>query len=250
MGFLAITSALPSHEQLQSKQSTFERAQSFIRHMEHSDTFNATEQYISTAGEHRFIPPLPADLRGPCPFLNAAANHGYIDRSGYTTTYEVVAVAVDSFGMGKDLATFLALYAAVTQGEVTSFSIGGAPSPSQAARFPGQYMLGGGLSSSNLEGDGSPLTLDTCVKETGSSSRLAYFAQLLSQNEHLKHVNFDMPTLADFRATRIKDSIANNKFYYYGPTMALIMQPMIYSFIVYLQITLLITRPVIFQKKS
>lgn len=215
-GFLAVTLAL-------ELQSPFERAQSFIRHMHDSDIFNATEQHVSTTGEHRFIPPSSTDLRGPCPFLNAAANHDYIDKSGYTTTYEVVAATVDIFGLGKDLATFLAVHAAVTQGEVTSFSIGGAPASLQAARFPGQFVLGAGLSSDNLEEDVSPLTANIYMT-TSSSSRVAHFEHLSSMNEPL------IPRLADFRATRNRDGIAKNKSYFYGPFTALIMQPMTYSF--------------------
>jgi hypothetical protein len=37
-------------------------------------------------GEHSFIPPdfSAGDQRGPCPGLNALANHGYIARNGVT----------------------------------------------------------------------------------------------------------------------------------------------------------------------
>jgi Peroxidase, family 2 len=37
-------------------------------------------------GEHSFIPPNfnAGDQRGPCPGLNALANHGYIERNGVT----------------------------------------------------------------------------------------------------------------------------------------------------------------------
>jgi len=126
--------------------------------------------------------------------------------------------------MGKDLATILAVYAAVTQGEVTSFSIGSAPVLSQAARFPGQYVLGAGLSASNL-GDVSPLTADTYMM-TSSPARLAHFEHLMSLDED---ANWDIPILADFRAIRNRNGIAQNKSYFYGPVTALIMQPMTYS---------------------
>lgn len=47
--------------------------------------FNAKEQYVSTSGVHRYIAPDFANgaQRGPCPGLNALANHGYLPRSGY-----------------------------------------------------------------------------------------------------------------------------------------------------------------------
>lgn len=36
--------------------------------------FDAASQYISTTGDHAFVPPGPGDQRGPCPGLNAMAN--------------------------------------------------------------------------------------------------------------------------------------------------------------------------------
>lgn len=38
--------------------------------------FNAAEQYVSNAGSHAFVASGPNDQRGPCPALNAMANHG------------------------------------------------------------------------------------------------------------------------------------------------------------------------------
>ena len=40
--------------------------------------FNPSQQYIDVTGAHSFIAPTATDLRGPCPALNAAANHGYV----------------------------------------------------------------------------------------------------------------------------------------------------------------------------
>lgn len=41
-------------------------------------TDNNTDQLVSVSGEHEFIKPGPGDIRGPCPGLNAASNHGYL----------------------------------------------------------------------------------------------------------------------------------------------------------------------------
>ena len=40
----------------------------------------------TVSGSHKFIPPnfQAGDQRGPCPGLNALANHGYIGRNGVT----------------------------------------------------------------------------------------------------------------------------------------------------------------------
>lgn len=52
--------------------------------------FNATAQYVSTTGEYAFVAPVnvntdTGDQRGPCPGLNAMANHGYIPHNGVAT---------------------------------------------------------------------------------------------------------------------------------------------------------------------
>ena len=44
-------------------------------------TFNE-DQLIDVTGEHAWAPPGAGDLRGPCPGLNALANHGYFPRNG------------------------------------------------------------------------------------------------------------------------------------------------------------------------
>jgi hypothetical protein len=42
--------------------------------------FNADLQHVSTTGDHAFVAPdfAAGDVRGPCPGLNAMANHGYL----------------------------------------------------------------------------------------------------------------------------------------------------------------------------
>ena len=39
-------------------------------------------QLIDVTGEYAWVAPGPDDLRGPCPGLNALANHGYFPHSG------------------------------------------------------------------------------------------------------------------------------------------------------------------------
>ena len=45
---------------------------------------------IDITGKHAFKSPSRNDQRGPCPVLNALANHGYISRDGVTSFAEVV----------------------------------------------------------------------------------------------------------------------------------------------------------------
>lgn len=44
--------------------------------------FNAKTQYISNTGQYKWVKPGPSDQRGPCPGLNAFANHNYIPHNG------------------------------------------------------------------------------------------------------------------------------------------------------------------------
>jgi len=45
---------------------------------------------VDISGQHAFKAPRDRDRRGPCPGLNALANHGYISRTGITSFAEVV----------------------------------------------------------------------------------------------------------------------------------------------------------------
>jgi len=235
---LALTTTAPSLPNLthddnaRHTPTVHERAQSILHQKQLHETFNATEQRVSTTGRHQFIAPSSTDLRGPCPFLNAAANHGYIDRSGYTTAWEVISVAVNVFGMGTDLATFLSSYAAIVHGDSIAFSIGGTSVKWQAATSAGQHTRGTGFSGSHnsMECDGSPISSDAFGKQTRFGARVEHLKQLFGLHQHSRDANFDMPTLTDFRAVRQAHSIAENKFFFNGPFTGLIMQPASYSF--------------------
>ena len=57
--------------------------------------FNATAQYVSNKGTHAFNPPSnvntqTGDQRGPCPGLNAMANHGYLPHNGVATIQQFI----------------------------------------------------------------------------------------------------------------------------------------------------------------
>lgn len=59
---------------------------------------------------HQFVAPTDLDIRGPCPGLNAAANHGFLSRSGITNYSELVDAVQNVYNMGYDLANFLAVF--------------------------------------------------------------------------------------------------------------------------------------------
>jgi hypothetical protein len=110
--------------------------------------FDAASQHVSTTGTHKFVAPGPNDARGECPGLNAMANHGYLPHNGVATITQFIDACQTVFGMGLDLATFLATYGAVVDGTLTSWSINGKP------------HTGIGGSHGNYETDSSPLKSD------------------------------------------------------------------------------------------
>ncbi|PWN51383.1 hypothetical protein IE53DRAFT_52592 [Violaceomyces palustris] len=90
--------------------------------------FNADEQLVDIYSEaHRFQPPGPNDIRGPCPGLNLLANHGYLNRNGVTTLTQGIDAINRVFGVGYDLALALNAYAVVFNGNLLdlTWSIGG-----------------------------------------------------------------------------------------------------------------------------
>jgi hypothetical protein len=107
--------------------------------------FNAAAQYVDVGpgSGHEWQAPGPNDLRGPCPGLNAFANHKFIPKNGFATIQQFVDATERVVGMSADLAAFLALYGAVIDGSGTGWSIGGTPPASL------KYPLGGGNGISN-----------------------------------------------------------------------------------------------------
>jgi hypothetical protein len=52
--------------------------------------FDAAAQYVDTSGAHAWKAPGKTDQRGPCPGLNALANHGYIPHNGIGTITQFI----------------------------------------------------------------------------------------------------------------------------------------------------------------
>lgn len=72
--------------------------------------FNAEDQFVDvTKGSgHAFKAPRESDIRGQCPGLNAAANHGFLPRNGIANTQQTTEGLAAAYNMAPDLAIFLA----------------------------------------------------------------------------------------------------------------------------------------------
>lgn len=187
--------------------------------------FDAAAQHIDVSGAHAFVPPGHGDLRGPCPGLNALANHNYLPHDGVATISQFVDATNKVFGMGVDLATFLSVYGAVMDGDLTSWSIGGPPGSSLTLGLLSQPQ---GISGSHnkYETDGSPTRGDLYQYGNDYLVQLSQFKDLYGSAD-----TYDLDVLNTFRAKRNAQSKANNPYYFYGPFSGIAVQPAAYTFI-------------------
>ncbi|KAG6985309.1 hypothetical protein G7Y79_00116g101790 [Physcia stellaris] len=71
--------------------------------------FDPVAQKVSTTGTHAWVAPKSGDQRGPCPGLNALANHGYLPHNGVAdipTIIQAVNTVVVIKRMAVDLGSF------------------------------------------------------------------------------------------------------------------------------------------------
>jgi len=187
-------------------------------------TFDEKAQLVNVGkgSGHEWQAPRSTDLRGPCPGLNAFANHGFLPRNGYATISQFVDATTKVVGMGPDLAGFLAVFGAAIDGSGTAWSIGGTPAPGVG--------LGNGLSGSHnkYESDNSPTRPD--LYEYGNDYKVVIkqFQQLMDLT---KDDSITLDTLTKFRSQRFDDQIANNPYFFNGPFTGVVVQPAAYTFI-------------------
>ncbi|KAF2173836.1 hypothetical protein M409DRAFT_62077 [Zasmidium cellare ATCC 36951] len=181
--------------------------------------FDANLQRVSNSGANRFIAPGRNDARGPCPGLNALANHAYLPRNGVATIPQFQYATNKVFGMAPDLAAFLAVYGAVVDGTLTQWSIAGTP------------HIGIGGSHGNYEADSSPLRAD--LRQYGSNTRLimSQFQNLYNRQPNARTANYNLEVLRSFREHRFNESIAKNPVFFYGPFAGNIVTQAAFTFI-------------------
>jgi len=191
--------------------------------------FDAKKQYINvTKGSgHEYVAPSGDDLRGPCPGLNAFANHNFLPHDGYATIQQFIDVTEQVVGMGSDLSTFLAVYGAAIDGDLQAWSIAGTPSLAQGGPTG---ILGHGLvgSHNKYEGDASPTRPDLYEAGNDYITESDQFQELVNA---CRGGEITMDCLTDFRSYRNDVQIANNKYYFYGPFTGILVQPAAYTFI-------------------
>jgi hypothetical protein len=191
--------------------------------------FNAKAQYINvTKGSgHEYVAPGPNDLRGPCPGLNAFANHNFLPHSGYATVAQYIDATTKVVGMGPILALFLSALGGAIDGDLVSWSVAGKPSLAQGGAT-GQ--LGNGLigSHNKYEGDASPTRPD--LYQTGNNWKIQadQFQDLIN---HSPGGVVTLDSLTSFRSDRFDKQKETNPYFFNGPFTGVLVQPAAYTFI-------------------
>ncbi|THV65359.1 hypothetical protein D6C91_09130 [Aureobasidium pullulans] len=157
---------------------------------------------------YTFQAPGAGDSRGPCPGLNLLANYGYLPRNGYVNFGQVLDATARGFNMGTDLATVLATFAVLANGDLVteSFYLGSGPG-----------SVGGLNRHSTVEADISPNREDYYLG-CGDNHHLS--SRLFQQNVAFAKAGsgkFDMQTMAQQYSASADFSKANNPFLYAFP---------------------------------
>ncbi|PSK42079.1 hypothetical protein B9Z65_3993 [Elsinoe australis] len=171
---------------------------------------------------HRFIAPGPNDIRGPCPGLNAAANHGFLARDGITTYDELVDAQQNVYNVGYDLANLLALLGlTLTDGDIITEKLSiGCDATTRTSFNPTLTGSQPGLDGHNkFEADSSLTRNDYFL---GGGDNYKFNGTLFTQMASTCKGNFDLTNLAQYRYDRYQDSLKRNPNFYFGPLSLLL----------------------------
>ncbi|CAF0978072.1 unnamed protein product [Didymodactylos carnosus] len=165
--------------------------------------------------KHPFRPPGATDVRGPCPGLNTAANHGYINRSGIVGIDEVVKGLTTMYNIGEDLAVILAVTNTFFLGnpETGKFSIG--HSSDETGAFMG--IIPGGLNEHNtLELDAS-LTRNDYDLANGDnwSFNGTLYGMMHEVAKETSNGLYTIEAIAAYRRKRYQQSRRDNKKFFF-----------------------------------
>ncbi|KAH7082028.1 Chloroperoxidase [Paraphoma chrysanthemicola] len=190
---------------------------------------------IEVTGRYAFQAPRAADQRGPCPGLNALANHGYISRDGITSFTEVVNAINQVYGMGVELALVLGIMGTVWTGNPLSldpgFSIGGPGPDNLLGNALGLIGDPRGLQGSHnwIESDSSLTRDDLYVTGNAWTMNMTLFRDFYDRADENGVLSMDL--LADQAARRWAYSVAHNPDFYYGPVTGMVARNAGYLFL-------------------
>ncbi|CAI9630628.1 unnamed protein product [Alternaria burnsii] len=173
---------------------------------------------------HAYTPPGPNDIRGPCPGLNAAANHNFLSHDGITNFQELVDAQQNVYNVGYDLAVLLAVLGIEAGGDVLSGRLSiGCDATSRTATLP---ILGTqpGLDGHNKFEADSSLTRNDFFLADGDNYSFngTLFAEMKAVADKVSGGNFDRNALAAYRSQRYEESVQENPNFFFGPLSLLL----------------------------
>ncbi|CCE32967.1 hypothetical protein E4U09_004515 [Claviceps aff. purpurea] len=228
------------------------------------DEFDPEAQLVSVHGDHEYQDPGPNDMRGPCPGLNAAANHNYIPRDGIATLESINTGLWKAYGIDQTATLALHLITNFFDGDplTQKWSIGYASHKVSglgllAEKLPGLplNLLGEAVSGLPLgqldegllglptgicayghlkaESDSSVTRGDFLApdKNSNCASYPEFYNQLLELSNKRANGCITAPVLAEHQHNRKLHSIATNPNYFAPPVASLAFAPAAHTFV-------------------
>lgn len=174
-----------------------------------------------TAHEFR-MPNTKTDIRGPCPGLNAAANHGFLARDGIVTYNELVDAQQNVYNVGYDLANLLALLGlTLTDGDLVTEKLSiGCDATSRTSVAPALTGTEPGLDGHNKFEADTSLTRNDYFTHGGDNFH--FNGTLFGMMTETTGGNYNLQNLALYRYQRYQQSVKENPNFYFGPLSLLL----------------------------
>lgn len=171
---------------------------------------------------HQFVAPGPNDIRGPCPGLNAAANHNFLAHDGIVTFNELVDAQQNVYNVGYDLALLLAaLGLTLTDGDLVTEKLSiGCDATSRTSFSPALTGSEPGLDGHNKFEADTSLTRNDYFTHNGDNYN--FNGTLFGYMQDTCQGNFNLENLALYRKQRYDQSLAENSNFFFGPLSLLL----------------------------
>ncbi|KAM3417990.1 hypothetical protein BST61_g6201 [Cercospora zeina] len=167
---------------------------------------------------HEFRAPRPGiDIRGPCPGLNAAANHGFLARDGIVTYAELVDAQQNMYNVGFTLANILAIAGVGLDGDIISNRVSLGCDATSRTRSPLSLLASQpGLNGHNKFEADSSLTRNDFFTGPGNDN-FRPNATLFSFMMNTCQGNCGREELSIYREQRWQQSMEENGNFFFGP---------------------------------
>ncbi|TKA61134.1 hypothetical protein B0A55_12340 [Friedmanniomyces simplex] len=171
---------------------------------------------------HGFIAPGPNDIRGPCPGLNAAANHNFLAHDGITTFNELVDAQQNVYNVGYDLALLLAVLGlTTTDGDIVTEKLSiGCDATTRTSVNPTLTGSEPGLDGHNKFESDTSLTRNDFFTHNGDD--FTFNGTLFGFMDDTCQSNFDREGLSLYRNQRWHQSQVENPNFFFGPLTLLL----------------------------